>query len=168
MSEALDGITAVLDCQIDGTTAATCDQTYIGPVSLLGDDQDSSTATDVTTTNTALTTLESTTTLEQSLIAFIPITLVDSIESAAETGASGSASTAANTNSMASTSGGSSSTAAQTGGSSTASQTSGSSTASATASPSGNSDSGASKVQGGTLVLSAVGAGLMGLVAFFL
>jgi hypothetical protein len=54
------GLTATLNCAVEGVTAATCTQTYIGPADFLGE----ATATaETTVTNTAITTIVTTTTL---------------------------------------------------------------------------------------------------------
>ncbi|KEF55447.1 uncharacterized protein A1O9_08197 [Exophiala aquamarina CBS 119918] len=160
IDEPSDDITVVLDCAMDGTTAATCAQTYIGPQAFLETDISVLTASDATT-NTAITTSVTSTVLAQSEISFIGITLVDSIDAsaAATTGASGTASTASSTGSGTSTSSGSS----------TASQTGGSSTSSGTAAATGTGTSnGASRTDGRPLVFSVLGAGLLGLTALLL
>lgn len=157
-----DEVTVVLDCALAGTTGATCDQTFIGPQYFLETDLSILTATDITTSNTEITTSVTSTVLAPSDISFISITLVDSLDAAnaASTGASGTASTASSTGSGTRTSG-ASSTAAQTSGSST-----GTSTGAATTSGSGNS--GASRTDSRALAFSALGAGLLGLTAFLL
>ncbi|KAK5060135.1 hypothetical protein LTR84_010019 [Exophiala bonariae] len=155
-----DTITAQINCVVEGTTAATCAQTFVGPANWLVDQESAS------TTNTEITTTVTTDVLTGTDVTFQAITLVDSIDSgaAATTGPSGSGSTAASTRS-----GTGSSTGSATGtssGSSTVSQT-GSSTSSGAgaASQTGNS---ASRTDSRALAFSALGAGLLALTAFVL
>lgn len=72
--ESFETTSGVLDCTVTGTTAATCEETYIGPAGLIGTDIDSITASDATL-NTQMTTAAVTTTLSPSEIAFIPVTI---------------------------------------------------------------------------------------------
>lgn len=155
-----NGVTVVLDCALDGTSAATCGQTFIGPQYYLEPDLSILTATDITPSNTEISTTITSTVLGPSEISFIPITLVDSLDTAeaATTGASGTASTASSTGS-----------GIRTGsGSSTACQTSTSSTGSGAATASASGNSGASRTDSRTLAYSALSAGLLGLTAFLL
>ena len=163
IAEPTDDVTVVLDCAIDGTTAATCAQTYVGPEDFLETDISVLTASDATS-NTAITTSITSTVLAQSEISFIGVTLVDSIDAsaAATTGASGTASTASSTGSASGSgtrTGSGSSTVSQTG-SSTASGT-----ASSTASGTGN---GAGRTDSRALTFSVLGAALLGLTALVL
>lgn len=162
IAETFDDITVVLDCAVDGTTAATCEQTYVGPEVYLETDISVLTASDATS-NTAITTSVTSTVLAQSEISFIGITLVDSIDTsgAATTGASGTASTASSTGTGTRTGSGSS-TASQTGGPSTSS---GTGAASASGTGTGN---GASRTDSHALAFSVFGAGLLVLTAFLL
>lgn len=154
--EAFESISVVLDCQVTGTTEATCVETYVGPAGLI-EDMDS--ATDDPYTNTDITTTTVTTVLSPSDMAWIPVTITAGGGSnSTTTHSSGSAHT-----SHASTTSGSSST---TGGR----QTSG--TGSATANPTQSlataSPNSANKADYRVLGWTAMGAGLMGLTIFWL
>ncbi|EXJ75302.1 uncharacterized protein A1O5_01998 [Cladophialophora psammophila CBS 110553] len=113
-AETLDPLSLMLDCNLKGTTAATCTETYIGPADILdavtATATDSSTATD---TSTKLITTTTTTVLSQSELVFIPVTITAFGDSSSNTGASGSASTAASTGSAAASSSGSGSSTVQ-------------------------------------------------------
>ncbi|OQU99132.1 hypothetical protein CLAIMM_04810 isoform 2 [Cladophialophora immunda] len=157
-AETLDPLSLVLDCNVKGTTAATCTETYIGPADIL--DTETATATDsstVTDTDTKMITTTTTTVLSQSEIVFIPVTITAFADSsnntgASTTGASGSASTASSTGSESS------------GAASSSTSTSTSATGIAT-------DQGSSGVRIGATrweLVSAAGAGLIGLTLILL
>ncbi|RVX75119.1 hypothetical protein B0A52_01396 [Exophiala mesophila] len=165
--ESFEGITAILECSLDGTTSALCAETYIGPAYLIDADVDDLTATDATT-DTSLITTSTSTSLTGTDIVFIPVTLVSDLEGPAETGAGATTSTASQTGTTASNSG--SGTTATTGTTGTTSAT-GSSTASATgadAAATTSSGNGAGRADGSMLTLSGFGAGLLGLAALLL
>ncbi|OAL40384.1 hypothetical protein AYO20_00120 [Fonsecaea nubica] len=152
--ETFDPLSLVLDCNVKGTTAVTCTETYIGPADVLNaqtaTDADALTATD---TDTQIITTTSVTVLSQSEIVFMPVTITafaDSSDntSAGTTGASGTESTATSTGS------GTSGTA--------------SNSASGSASATNDSNSGASVGATRWEFVSAVGAGLIGLTMMLL
>jgi hypothetical protein len=157
-----DTITAQINCALDGTTAATCAQTFVGPANWLVDQESAS------TTNTEIITTASTDVLTGTDVTFQSITLVDSIDSgaAATTGPSGSGSTAASTKSGSGTHSSTGSASRTSSGSSTVSQT-GSSTSSGAgaASQTGNS---ATRTDSRALAFSVLGAGFLALTAFVL
>ncbi|KIX04451.1 uncharacterized protein Z518_05319 [Rhinocladiella mackenziei CBS 650.93] len=150
--ESFETISVTLDCAVTGTTAATCEETYVGPAGLIETDIDSLTATDATI-NTQVTTTATTTTLSQTEIAFIPVTISAGAVSnaSAGTGATGSASTTAATGSS------------ETQSADSASGTSSSSSSSGSATPPTESGNGAAKSGFRVLASTAAGAGLIGL-----
>ena len=155
--ESFETLTAVVDCKVTGTTAALCEETYVGPADLIETDTDFLTATDASL-NTQITTSAVTTALSQSDIAFIPVTITALAKSSASAGAGASESastaptTASGTQTTDSTSG-----------------TSGSSTSTGgSASPSNDSNNRASRGSSGMLALTAVSVWLTGLAIFIL
>ncbi|OAP64824.1 hypothetical protein AYL99_00796 [Fonsecaea erecta] len=154
-AETLDPLSLMLDCNVKGTTAATCTETYIGPADIL--DTETATATDsITDTDTKMITTTTTTVLSQSEIVFIPVTITafadsSSNTSATTTGASGSTASLA--------------TATSTG---SGSSSSASSSASASTSPLDQSNSAGSVGATRWELVSAAGAGLIGLTLVLL
>ncbi|KAJ9501350.1 hypothetical protein H2202_003144 [Exophiala xenobiotica] len=161
--ESFESTSVVLDCKMTGTTAAMCAETFVGPAGLLATDISSLTASDASF-DTSLTTTATTTTLASTDMAYIPITLTDSLgddttlSTTAASGASGSASTASGTGSSATQTTGSSSTTSGSSGTSSSGR----------ASPSSDTNSGANRGDSRMLGCAAVGAGLVGLTIMLL
>lgn len=162
--EAYESLSAIIDCKVDGTSAATCAASYVGPEYLLETDLSVLTASDFST-NTAITTSATTTVLSGTDIAFVPVTLTDDL-GAAETGASAGASTASQTSTRGSGTSSGSSTATASGASRTGSATGSSATTSATTTA--QSGNGAGRTDVRALAFTALGAGLLGLTALYL
>jgi len=167
--ESFESTSVILDCQVTGTTAATCSETYVGPVGLLETDVSFLTAVSATF-DTSITTTATTTTLAASEIIFIPVTLTTGLgdssdNTAAASGSSGSAPTAASGSS------GSAPTAQSTGsggGSGTSSSGSSTTTSSTAVSTDQSSGSAPNKGDSWMLACAAAGTGLMGMLILFL
>lgn len=163
--ESFEGITAILECSLDGSSSALCAETFIGPAYLVDSDLDL-TASDATT-DTALITTATSTSLSGTDIVFIPVTLVSDLDAAAETGATATASTASETGSAATTGSTASNGASSTTGTAGTTQTTGGTTA-GTATGAGSiptTTAGGNRAGSANVGLIAFTAGLLGLVA---
>lgn len=156
--ESFEGVTAILECSLDGSSSAICAETYIGPAYLIDSDLDL-TASDATT-NTALITTATSTSLSGTDIVFIPVTLVDDLEGPAETGAGATASTASQTGSGTA---GATGTTASNGASATTGTTA---TTQTTAGTTGGTATGAGSIPTTTAGGNRAGRASVGLIAF--
>ena len=158
--ESFETISVVLDCAVTGTTAATCEETYVGPADLLETDIGTLSATDVLT-NTQLTTTAVTTTLSQSEIAFLPVTITAFAGSGASIGGGESGSAFASTSARTGSSSGTSTAPSL-------SRTSVATSSSAGSATSSSNSSGGSRDGPLVLALTAATAGLIGLTILLL
>ncbi|EXJ94174.1 hypothetical protein A1O1_02567 [Capronia coronata CBS 617.96] len=165
VEETFESLTVELECALTGTTAATCEETYVGPAYMIDSDQGDSaalTATALDDINTQITTTAVTTTLSSTDIVFLPVTITAGPGSGAVASASASASASPSASTASTTAAISPSTHGGTSSGGPSTTTSGSTT------PSVDSNSGAGKVDARLLAVSAAGVGLVGLIVTLL
>ncbi|KAI1608084.1 hypothetical protein EDD36DRAFT_423511 [Exophiala viscosa] len=172
-SEAYESTSAIIDCQLTGTTAGVCAETYVGPADLFEDTDTSLLTASDASSDDSITTTATTVTLSSTDMVYIPVTLTTGAlqvisDSAASTGATGSESTPQVTGTTSSSGSQTAESTAATG-STTGSTNSGTTTSSGTsATGSSGSTNGASKGDSRMMACGAVGAAVVGLFSIML